>query len=31
MDPLDTASDLLRRFKGDAYLFGPGALDGIGP
>ncbi|MDI6447818.1 iron-containing alcohol dehydrogenase [Anaerobaca lacustris] len=31
MDPLDKARDLLRRFKGDAYLFGVGALYEIGP
>jgi len=31
MDPFDRARELLRRFKGDAYLFGRGALDRIGP
>lgn len=30
MDPFDEARELLHRFKGDAYLFGPGALDTIG-
>jgi len=30
MDDFDKARDLLREFKGDAYLFGPGALPGVG-
>ncbi|NLZ06582.1 MAG: iron-containing alcohol dehydrogenase [Phycisphaerae bacterium] len=31
MDRLDKARSLLRQFKGDGYLFGPGALGRIGP
>ncbi len=31
MDQFDTARDLLRRFRGDHYLFGPGVLARIGP
>ncbi len=31
MNPFDRAHELLNRFKGDSYLFGPGVLAEIGP